>query len=127
MLDSSPAAATTEPQQPPHTARRHGPGRPFEKGRSGNAAGRSTKPPDLGELCRRYARRAVRALVRELNGSDPQAATRAAEILLSHAFGKPVQHHALYVPKIAVECHAAEPASDGAYGEDAKPSRAWDA
>jgi hypothetical protein len=121
MLDSSPAAAPTESQQPP---RRHGPGRPFEKGRSGNAAGRSTKPPDIGELARRYARRAVQALVRQLGSNDAQAAVNAAQVLLAHGYGEPVQHHAMYVPRISIVC-TNEPEAR-ANGADDQPGR-WDA
>lgn len=127
MLDSSTPAATADPQQPPHTARGHGPGKPFQKGRSGNAAGRSSKPVDVGELARRYARRAIAALVRQLKSDDPQAVVNAARTLLEHGHGAALQQIALHVPRISILCSTNDPEADHADGEATKASRAWDA
>jgi hypothetical protein len=124
MFSTSSSEPTATAEHPhPNTARRHGPGRPFQPGTSGNPAGQRTKTVDVGELARRYARRAVQALVRQLSSSDPQAAVAAAEVLLAHGYGDPIQHVALHVPRISIVCHASEPEPARPNGE----ARAWDA
>ena len=118
---STPAAAEL-----PQTARHPSPGRPFRPGASGNPAGRRTKSVDIGALCRRHARAAVRALVAALASPDAQAAVAAAKALIGHGHGSAIQHHALHLPKIAVECHTAAPEAARTNGKDAETGR-WDA
>jgi HEAT repeat protein len=118
---STPAAAEL-----PQTVRQTSPGRPFRPGASGNPAGRRTKVVDIGALCRRHARAAVRALVAALASPDAQASVAAAKALIEHGHGTAIQHVALHMPQISVECRTAEPEASRTNGKDDAPGR-WDA
>jgi hypothetical protein len=116
-------SSTTAAAELPQSAR-HSPGRPFRPGSSGNPAGRRTKPVDVGELARRYARRAIQALVRQLSSTDPAASVAAAEALLAHGYGQPLLPLALHAPRISIVCHTSEPEAARTNGKGAE---AWDA
>ena len=70
-----------------------GPGRQFEKGRSGNPRGRPKEDQTITELARTHGPRAIEVL-RELM-DDPKASASAramaAERILDRAYGKPAQ------------------------------------
>jgi len=120
MLDSSAASATI-------TERHRGPGRPFVKGQSGNPAGRASKPPDVGALARKHAVAAIRALTAALTGPDAAASVAAAATLLEHGFGAPMQHVALYVPNLVLECRDSAPEPARPNGSDREIELAWNA
>jgi hypothetical protein len=65
-----------------------GPGRPFQKGQSGNPTGRPKRDCEIEELARQHTPAAIAALVEALNGKDR---VPAAALLLAYAYGKPRQ------------------------------------
>jgi hypothetical protein len=65
-----------------------GPGRPFQKGQSGNPTGRPKRDREIEELARQHTPAAIAALVEALNGKDR---VPAAALLLAYAYGKPRQ------------------------------------
>ena len=69
--------------------RRRGPGRPFQKGVSGNPSGRPAVARDIQELCREKTPEAVAALMEALQ--KPGERVRAAEVLIAYGYGRPVQ------------------------------------
>jgi hypothetical protein len=69
--------------------RRPVPGRPFEKGVSGNPLGRPKAVLSVQELARAHTEDAIRALVAALQ--NPRERVQAAQVLLDRAWGKPVQ------------------------------------
>jgi hypothetical protein len=70
-----------------------GPGRRFEKGRSGNASGRPKQDQTITELARAYCPRAIEVLAQLMNDPKATASARAmaAERLLDRGYGKPAQ------------------------------------
>jgi hypothetical protein len=64
------------------------PGRPFQKGQSGNPSGRPKKDREIEELARQHTPAAIAALVEALKGKDRVA---AANVLLAYAWGRPRQ------------------------------------
>lgn len=75
------------------TARKRGPGRPFEKGKSGNPAGRKPLAPEIKDMLLPLGEKSVAALKKVLE--DPEAKDsdklRATEIVLDRLLGKPQQ------------------------------------
>src|SRR5688572_3142156 len=65
-----------------------GPGRPFQKGQSGNPTGRPKRDREIEELARQHTPAAIAALAEALNGKDRVA---AANVLLAYGWGKPRQ------------------------------------
>lgn len=63
-----------------------GPGRPFQKGQSGNPTGRPKRDREIEELARQHTPAAIAALVAALNDKDR---VQAAALLLAYGFGKP--------------------------------------
>jgi hypothetical protein len=83
------------------------PGRPFQKGQSGNPTGRPKRDREIEELARQHTPAAIEALLRALNDKDR---VPAAALLLAYGFGKPrqlaeasitadVTHQATYVDR----------------------------
>jgi Family of unknown function (DUF5681) len=70
-----------------------GPGRRFEKGRSGNPRGRPKEDQTITELARAYCPRAIEVLAELMNDPKATASARAmaAERLLDRGYGKPPQ------------------------------------
>jgi len=68
-----------------------GPGKSFEKGKSGNPRGRPKEYADLKVLARKHTKEAVERLVFWMKSSDPQASVRAANALLDRGYGKAPQ------------------------------------
>jgi len=104
------------------------PGRPFERGRSGNPSGKPKTAPDPGQLARKHTSACIKALARALTSPDLQASVAAAEVLLNQGYGVPRQHLALGLPRLSLYLHA--PPDDAAAGHtngEDKASRAWDA
>lgn len=85
------------------TAKRRGPGRPFEKGKSGNAGGRPKKDRDFAALAQEYLdaedeeRKLARGqcLIAALYGQALDGNVPAARELLDRTYGKPAQAIAL--------------------------------
>jgi len=67
------------------------PGRPFQKGVSGNPSGRPKESEDLKALARSYTTEAVERLAYWLRSDNPKASVAAASILLDRAYGKATQ------------------------------------
>ena len=63
----------------------------FAKGHSGNPSGRARMPKAVKDMLSENAERAVQAIVRLVDDTDPRIALRAAELLLDRIFGKPQQ------------------------------------
>lgn len=73
-------------------AKRRGPGRPFQKGQSGNPAGRKAEIGPIKELARQHAPEALDTLVKALKASSERVRVAAAEVILDRAYGKASQH-----------------------------------
>jgi hypothetical protein len=63
----------------------------WQKGQSGNPGGRPREVADIKELCRKFSRKAVDALVECLESSQERTRVAAAEALLDRGYGRPVQ------------------------------------
>ena len=70
-----------------------GPGKPFQKGKSGNPGGRPKVLADVQELARQFTVEVIETLVEIMQDQKAPAAARiaAANSLLDRAFGKPPQ------------------------------------
>lgn len=70
-----------------------GPGRRFEKGRSGNPTGRPKEDQTITELARAYGPRAIEVLAELMDDpkASPSVRVAAAERILDRAYGKPAQ------------------------------------
>ena len=73
--------------------RGHGPGRPFQKGQSGNPGGRPSNKANIEQLARQFTEAAIAALAAALY--DPRSRVAAAIALLDRGYGKPRQSHVL--------------------------------
>ena len=69
------------------------PGKPFEKGQSGNPSGRPKIPPELREAAKAAAPEALQVAIDLMRnpGVEPADRLRAAQIVMDRAYGKPVQ------------------------------------
>lgn len=72
-----------------------GPGRPFEKGKSGNPGGRPKDVGPIKELAKQHTQAAMDALVSALEDDNGRTRVAAAEAILDRGYGKPTQHHEL--------------------------------
>lgn len=72
-----------------------GPGRPFQKGKSGNPGGRPKDVGPIKELAKQHTKAAIDALVGALEDENGRTRVAAAEAILDRAYGKPTQHHEL--------------------------------
>lgn len=74
-------------------AKKRVPGRPFEKGKSGNPGGKKKIPDDIKEMLRGATPAACKLLCDTIN--DPEAKTelriKCSEIVLDRVYGKPQQ------------------------------------
>jgi hypothetical protein len=85
MNNTTPLAENSD-----RAARRRGPGRPFEKGVSGNPGGRPRELADVKALAREHTAEAIETLVELMRtGRTDSARAAAASELLSRAWGKP--------------------------------------
>jgi hypothetical protein len=67
-------------------------GRPFQKGVSGNPAGRSKDTHTISQLAKAYTEQAIEKLAEIMRtGKTEQAQVRAAEALLDRGWGRPAQ------------------------------------
>jgi hypothetical protein len=73
--------------------KRRGPGRPFQKGVSGNPGGRPRDIAEIRELARSHAPAAIGTLVEIMTDREksPAARVSAATEILSRGYGKPPQ------------------------------------
>ncbi len=67
---------------------RRGPGKPFEKGVSGNPGGRPKVVSRVRELARSHTEAAINVLAENLTDVDPRVRNIAAGMLLDRAWGK---------------------------------------
>jgi len=69
------------------------PGRPFEKGKSGNPSGRKKVPDDIKEMLRGATPAACKLLCDTINDTDAKIELRikCSEIVLDRVYGKPQQ------------------------------------
>ena len=81
---SSAASSTRSASEP-----RRVPGRPFQKGESGNPKGRPPAEYDLAGICREHAPEAVKRLLAIIRDPDPKVALPATIYLLNRGFGMP--------------------------------------
>jgi hypothetical protein len=63
----------------------------FQKGVSGNPAGRPKVEGKIRELARKHAPRAIRTLVKLMRSKNERVAVAAAQALLDRGFGRPFQ------------------------------------
>lgn len=75
----------------PKPKKRRGPGRPFQKGQSGNPSGRQHIPAEVIELARSYAPEAIDRLAYWMRADDPRASPSASIALLNRGYGMPSQ------------------------------------
>jgi hypothetical protein len=68
-----------------------GPGRPFEKGRSGNPGGRPKLEGEIRKLAQKHGPNALKRLVELMKSSNERVAVAAAQAVLDRAYGKPPQ------------------------------------
>lgn len=64
---------------------------PFQKGKSGNPAGRPKEDLALRQLAKEHAPRAFEVLLRSLSSQNEKYRLQAAMIILERAYGKPVK------------------------------------
>ena len=76
-------------------AKRKPRGKPFQKGQSGNPAGRRAEIGPIKELARVHAPEAIDVLAMALRDDSARVRVAAAEVILDRAYGKPSQHHEL--------------------------------
>lgn len=72
---------------------KRGPGKPWQKGQSGNPKGRKRSPVE--DVIRRKASDAAERLAKLVDNADPNIALRASGLLLDRALGKPSQSIAI--------------------------------
>ena len=74
--------------------KRRGPGRPFQKGQSGNPGGMPKGFSEIKELARQHSTDAIATLVKIMkdDAAPHSARVLAAEKILDRGFGKPTQH-----------------------------------
>lgn len=71
--------------------RKRGPGKPFQKGASGNPKGRKPVPPEVKAILSAACPRAAERLVELIEDPDPSVALKAAQVVIERIHGKPVQ------------------------------------
>lgn len=70
---------------------------PFQKGQSGNPAGRKKEDNELKEIVRQYTKEAVDRLVYWMKSDNAKASVAASSILLDRGYGKASQEVSLTV------------------------------
>lgn len=65
----------------------------FEKGKSGNPAGRKPMPPELKEMARAASIPAMKRAIELINSPDANVALKAINIVLERGYGKAPQPH----------------------------------
>ncbi len=83
----------------------------FQKGVSGNPAGRAKKVKEIDALAKKNSEKALRKLVALIDSNDDRVALSAAQAILDRAVGKPKQSVDI---KPDVTHHGSEPVSDTA-------------
>jgi len=79
-------------EQNPTAKKPRGPGKRFEKGKSGNPGGRPKEVGHVKELAKQHTELAIKTLAEICEHGDKSAArVAAAEALLNHAWGRPEQ------------------------------------
>ena len=71
--------------------RRRGPGRPFQKGQSGNPGGRPKESDEVKTLARQHTVTAVERLAFWMGSDNAKASVSACSALLDRGWGKPAQ------------------------------------
>ena len=75
------------------TAKKNVPGKPFEKGKSGNPRGRPKIPPDVRDMFKAATPAAAKLLIKTIDDEDAPLALRmdAAKTILDRVYGKASQ------------------------------------
>ena len=75
------------------TAKKSVPGKPFEKGKSGNPRGRPKIPPDVRDMFKAATPAAAKLLIKTIDDEDAPLALRmdAAKTILDRVYGKASQ------------------------------------
>ena len=68
-----------------------GPGRPFQRGKSGNPGGRPRALAEIQELARQHSHRAIALLVGVAENHNAPAGVAACIAILDRGWGKPAQ------------------------------------
>lgn len=67
------------------------PGKPFEKGKSGNPGGRPKAEADVKALARQHTAEAIKTLATWMRSDNAKASVSASAALLDRGWGKPGQ------------------------------------
>ena len=73
------------------TAKRHGRGRPFQKGQSGNPGGRPKVAPEVRELAKEHGPQAFARVIKLMDSKDESLALAACKEVLNRVYGRSPQ------------------------------------